>query len=227
MSLLNGNNQPDPVATDALQAALASFKSTPVAGAVVNNPLLSTVAITEDEQPVLTEEEEAEVEAVVDEADEADADTEEEETEVTPFAAEFEANFGMKPDEAVTLVNSLVSLRDEMLLMQEWGVAPADYKSRMEQVRTFYQGLPEADREQFNTPEGAKVIWSHLEKTSPNASSVGKKTARGGNVRPSRQQAPKDLIKRSDILAMDDKTYQANLPRITAAYREGRVLDNQ
>ena len=220
MTLLNSNNVPDTGATDALTQALAAFNTGSQTAVVAANPL------TAGSLPVVTNEEAEVVEdSEVDETEEAEVDEVEEDE--SPFAAQFEATFGMKPDEAVELVTSLTTMRDEMQLMREWAVTPVDYSSRMEKVREFYNGLPEGDREQFNSPEGAKVIWSHLEKTNPQAKSVGKST-RGGNVRPTcNQQAPKEVIKRSDILAMDDKTYKANIQRITAAYREGRVLDNQ
>lgn len=218
MTLLNSSNTPDTEATDALSQALAAFNTSPQAAVVAANPL------TVGSLPVVNEE----AEVVEDtEVDETDVDNTDEAEENNPFAAQFEATFGMKPDEAVELVTSLTTMRDEMQLMREWAVTPGDYSSRMEQVKAFYNSLPEGDRDQFNSPEGAKVIWSHLEKTNPQAKNVGKST-RGGNVRPTRnQQAPKEVIKRSDILAMDDKTYKANINRITAAYREGRVLDNQ
>lgn len=221
MTLLNSNNAPDTEATDALAQALAAFNTSPQAAVVAANPL------TAGSLPVVADEEAEVVEDTDAVADEADVEETDEAEEDSPFAAQFEATFGMKPDEAVELVTSLTTMRDEMQLMREWAVTPGDYSSRMEQVKAFYNTLPEGDRDQFNSPEGAKVIWSHLEKTNPQAKNVGKST-RGGNVRPTRsQQAPKEVIKRSEILAMDDKTYKANLQRITAAYREGRVLDNQ
>ena len=223
--LLDGNNQPDTTATSDLNKALEAFK-TPSQSVTPRNPLTSSVAQTiSDDEAEVSEEEVAEV---VEEAlAESEEPTEEETSEDSPFAAQFEQQFGMKPDEAVSLVNSLVGLRDEMTLMKEWGVTPGDYTSRMTAVKEFYGSLPEGDREQFNSPEGAKVIWNHLQSTSPQYKNVGKST-RGGNVRPTRNaQPPKEVIKRSEILAMDDKTYKANLQRITAAYREGRVLDNQ
>lgn len=219
MTLLNSNNVPDTGATDALTQALAAFNTGSQAAVVAANPL------TAGSLPVTNADDAEEAE----EAEEVEVDEAEEDAEVdeSPFAAQFEATFGMKPDEAVELVTSLTAMRDEMTLMREWAVTPADYGTRMEKVREFYNGLPEGDREQFNSPEGAKVIWSHLEKTNPQAKNVGKST-RGGNVRPTRnQQAPKEVIKRSEILAMDDSTYKKNIHRITAAYREGRVLDNQ
>lgn len=224
MTLLNSNNAPDTEATSALTQALAAFNTTPQAGVVAANPLtagsLPITSVDDTEEAEVVEDKDA----VVDETDVEETDEAEDES---PFAAQFEATFGMKPDEAVELVTSLTTMRDEMQLMREWAVTPSDYSSRMEQVKAFYNTLPEGDRDQFNSPEGAKVIWSHLEKTNPQAKNVGKST-RGGNVRPTRsQQVPKEVIKRSEILAMDDKTYRANLQRITAAYREGRVLDNQ
>ena len=222
MTLLNSNNVPDTGATDALTQALAAFNTGSQAAVVAANPLTagSLPVVADEEAEVIEDAEVDEEETDVEEDTEANEDE-------SPFAAQFEATFGMKPDEAVELVTSLTAMRDEMTLMREWAVTPADYGTRMEKVREFYNGLPEGDREQFNSPEGAKVIWSHLEKTNPQAKNVGKST-RGGNVRPTRnQQAPKEVIKRSEILAMDDKTYKANLQRITAAYREGRVLDNQ
>jgi hypothetical protein len=98
----------------------------------------------------------------------------------------------------------------------------------MAQVKEFYNKLPEGDQKaQFNNPEGAKTIWQFLEsQSSPQAEKTTRRKP-GSTLNPVSKKAPaQDLIKRSEILAMDDKTYKFNLSRINRAYQEGRVIDD-
>lgn len=215
MTLLAADNTPAPQADAALEKALAAFDAPAVVGSATN---LLKVA-PEAEAPEAEEVEELE------ETTEAE-ETEETEEDNSPFAVEFEQEFGMKPSEAVALVNDLQGFRQELTLMREWQVTPTEYDSRLSQVREFYGQLPEGERDKFNTPEGAKAIWNHLVKQgqakterSPNST---RRAARGVQ-----KQAPakQELMKRSDILAMDEATYQRNFAAITKAFREGRVVD--
>jgi hypothetical protein len=213
-----------------LDAALAAFTATSALPGEVRSPLKSlSPAQKEEQQALALELEEAEPEEVsVDQflASEDEETPAEEETtdETSDFAAQFEENFGIKPDEAVNLVNGLQKFRQEMDLMRTWGVAPGEFDTRMASVREFYEKLPEADRGQFDNPAGAVAIWNHLEKNSPRKSSS---TKRRGNVRTAPAAPAQEFIKRSQILAMNDAELRANYGRINAAYRENRVLENE
>lgn len=214
MSLLNENNQPAPEADNNLAQALAAF-DTPVPEVSATNltkqALATDAAAEAEELPTAQEEATTEDEAADDE-------------EASPFAVEFEEAFGMKPTEAVELVQELQGFRQELSLMREWGVNPGEFDTRMQQVKEFYGTLPETEREQFNSVEGAKVIWQHLQKNAPQIQQT--RTARTRNTtRPAPAAAKVDFIRKADILKMDEATYQANLPAITKAYREGRVLE--
>jgi len=166
------------------------------------------------EQPVLAEEPQEQ------------ANAQEEEQPTSAFVAEFEKFFGVKPDEAVETVNQLLAFRDEMRLMRAWGVSPAEYDKRMEVVRSFYNKLPEEGKDQYNSVEGAIAIWDFLTKTGQAKTSSSKSTPQAvSRIKQATLPQP-ELIKKSDILRMDERTYKANLPKITQAFREGRVIDD-
>lgn len=161
------------------------------------------------------------------ETDETEDTNEEEDTsDNTVFSQEFEQTFGLKPKDAVELVNSLQSFRDEQMLMRQWQVSPDAYDERMEQVREFYNSLPVDGREQFNTVEGAVAIWEHLQKSgqAKAPTTVKRKTA---NTRVKRAEAkPLYDFSTKEIKAMPPKEYQQKLPAIVKAFQSGRVLEN-
>lgn len=220
-SLLSADNTPAPQAGEDLTKALSAFDTPAIQGQATNVLKANALAQAASETPELAEDEN------VEELEPAEEETEDEAEEggESPFSAEFEQEFGMKPSEAIALVQELQGFRQELSLMREWQVQPTEYDSRMTQVKEFYGTLPEGEREKFNSVEGAKAIWNHLQKTG--SASVPKASRRA--TRNVRQQAPstpkQELIKRSDILKMDEQTYMQQLPAITKAFREGRVVD--
>jgi hypothetical protein len=221
ISLLDSNNQPAPASAEqSLQSALDAFKSTP--GSVQATNLLQGNAspVQTEEEPINVESDLEEQQSVVEEP------TEETDEPSSEFGEQFKAVFGMDTTEAVSLVNELANFRDEVQLMRQWGVAASEYDSRIGAVKEFYNTLPENSREQFNNPQGAVAIWNHLEKTGKVAPSTSRSGRAKSSVRSSPTKPPAaDLLKRSDILAMDDNTYRANYARISKAFQEGRVID--
>lgn len=222
ISLLDSHNQPAPASAEqSLQAALDAFKSTP--GSVQATNLLrgNASTVVAEEEPINVEPDLAEPQPTEEEP------TEETDEPSSEFGEQFKAVFGMDTTEAVSLVNELANFRDEVQLMRQWGVAASEYDSRIGQVKEFYNTLPENSREQFNNPQGAVAIWNHLAQNgkvqSPSTSRSGRAKS---SVRSSVSKPPAaEIIKRSDILSMDDNTYRANYARITKAFSEGRVID--
>jgi hypothetical protein len=177
----------------------------------------------EQEQPEPPEQPE---QLMVAEEPQEQATEQEDEQPTSAFVAEFEKFFGVKPDEAVETVNQLLAFRDEMRLMRAWGVSPAEYDKRMEVVRAFYNKLPEEGKDQYNSVEGAIAIWDFLTKTGQAKATSSKPTPQAvSRIKQAALPQP-ELIKKSDILRMDERTYKANLPKITQAFREGRVIDD-
>lgn len=169
---------------------------------------------------------ELEAPPAVEQEETEEAEDEVDESEDSPFSQQFEQAFGVKPNEARELVNSLQAFRDEQTLMRSWGVDPVAYDSRMEQVKAFYQTLPEEGREKFNTVEGAQAIWTHLQETGrvQEQKPASKRTT--ANSRVSKQkQAPAYDFTRSEITRMPKSEYQQKLPAIVKAFQTGRVLD--
>ena len=230
MNLLDSNNQPAPSSVEtSLQSAIDAFKTAPVTG-VATNLLKTNMAQSLAEEQANAPTVDSEVEQAVAHAEESEQEetTTEPEEPSSAFGEQFESTFGMKPDEAVALVNELASFRDEMNLMRSWGVNATEYDSRIAAVREFYNTLPEDSREQFNTPEGAKAIYSHLESTGKVASpNTSKRNRANTSVRQGAKAPAVEFIKRSEILAMNDQQAKANYARISKAYQEGRVIENQ
>lgn len=209
-----------------LTQALAAFQSAPIQAKATG--AVNTGA------PTLDNENDSTVQASLPElgeATETEGDATEETTEETveqlspEFQQQFEQTFGIKPDEAVTLFNELQSFRDEQKLMRTWDVNAGEYDQRMERVREFYQTLPDDGKEQFNTVEGANAIWQHLvdtKKVTPTTQTKAKQTT-GSRLKTQAAKKPETLSK-SAILKMTDAEYQKNLPAITRAFSEGRVL---
>jgi len=191
-----------------------------ITGYVLNNeqPDVEASEVSEPTTPApATTEPETEEETVDNE------ETQEEDN--SPFASQFESTFGIKPNEAIELVNNLQAFRDEQTLMRHWQVDPTAYDERMQKVKEFYNTLPEDGREQFNTVEGATVIWEHLQKTGA-VKPTQETNSSSRRSRLSRQpQKPAYDYTRADILSMSDAEYKKQLPKITEAYRNGRVKE--
>jgi len=217
-NLLAPDNSPAPQAGEDLAKALSAFDVPAIPGEATNVLKANAQAAATADLP---EEPASEVEE-----QEPETEEEEQEPEDSPFAAEFEQEFGMKPAEAIALVQELQGFRQELSLMREWQVEPTEYDSRMTQVKQFYSTLPEGEREKFNSVEGAKAIWNHLQKTGvASVPKVQRRATRSVRQQPSAQAPKQELLRRADILKMDEQTYLQQLPAITKAFREGRVVD--
>lgn len=141
------------------------------------------------------------------------------------FGQQFEQTFGIKPDEAVELVNSLQAFRDEQTLMRQWGVSPREYDERMTQVRSFYETLPDDGRQQFNTVEGANAIWEHLQKQGVGTPTTRASTGKSRSTARKRTKPAYDF-KKSDIVRMSKDEYRQKLPAISKAFQTGRILED-
>lgn len=192
-----------------------------ITGYVLNNEQPAEAEVSET--PVSVEAQPATTEPETEEETVYAEETQEENN--SPFASQFESTFGIKPNEAIELVNNLQAFRDEQTLMRHWQVDPTAYDERMQKVKEFYNTLPEDGREQFNTVEGATVIWEHLQKTGA-VKPPQETNSSSRRSRVSRQpQKPAYDYTRADILSMSDAEYKKQLPRITEAYRNGRVKE--
>lgn len=208
-----------------LSERLTAFNNRTPDSVTATNPLSASIAGLEVVPSI--DELDAEVEDVVEEVvTEETEETEASETEETSgFDVEFESRFGIKPEEAATVIQELQNFRNEMALMRQWGVGASEYDTRMTSVKEFYNSLPEDGREQFNSPEGAVAIWNHLSATLPKTTKRTANKTRGGvNASAS---APKFDYKRSQINSMDSKTLQQSWSAINKAYLSGRILEDQ
>jgi hypothetical protein len=218
------NQQPTATQPNAdLDAALKSFASYQPIQATASSlspGVPQELTVDNSEAPEL-EIEETEVAETTEES--PTEETTEEQELPSGFAEDFKKVFGIEPTEAIETFNSLIAFRDEVRLMGEWNVTPSEYQSRMSQIRDFFKQLPEDGQAQFNSVEGAVAIWNHLQQTG----APQKKTS---GVRPSskttRAQPKAEVIKKSEVLRMDDRTLRANAARINKAVIEGRFIED-
>lgn len=217
-----------------LEQQLASFDVPPTQG-TISKPMSASEPTeiveeapeqTNDEQPISSEELEAELETEPGESEESTNEVEETEEEFSPeFSDQFKEAFGVDVNEAREVIDDLQNFKSEMILMREWSVTPYEYDSRMVKVKEFFNSLPEDGREKFNSPEGAKAIWNHISKN--NESKVKTPKRKRGTLGKSQTTANSpELIKRSHILKMSDSDYQANYRKISKAFAENRVIED-
>jgi hypothetical protein len=222
------HNQLDPTVN--LDKALEIFNQPPIQVNVRPNPMMvNPNAPVEEQADVNVQGQTNSGQEPVEEGEQPPSEaTEGDEGEplAPEFAEAFKQYFGVEPTEALETVNQLVAFRDEMTLMRQWGVSPVEYDTRMGAVREFYNNLPEDGRDQFNTIEGAAAIWEHLQKQGQAPATTTKRTSSNKPASRIKQAStPKqEFLKKSDILRMDAAKYRDNLPQITKAFREGRVI---
>lgn len=228
-----GAKQPEALDIDAL---LKDFKRDPIATNVSASQYGAIVGInqdqpeaedTEDQSEQATDSDDLNVSKPASDDGVSENESEEETIEPSAFAAQFESTFGIKPDEAVDLVNSLQAFRDEQTLMRQWQVSPTEYDERMSQVREFYNTLPENGREKFNTVEGANAIWTHLQNIGqakvPTQSSKSSASIPRSRSRQAKPAKPAYDFTAEEITKMPKDEYQRKLPLITKAFQTGRV----
>lgn len=219
-SILNNDNS---AAQADLDAKLKYFQQPPIQAQVRPNVLMQASAGEENAEVALEEPTDGQ-ESEQPSSDSIEASESKETVEEDPgFIKAFEKHFGVTPDEAVGLFNELQAFRDEMILMRKWGISPAEYDSRMQQVREFYKQLPEEGQAQFNNVEGAIAIWDYISKQNPTTNKQATQAKSATRIKAA--STPKqEVLRKSDILRMSQDEYQRNLPKITKAFREGRVV---
>jgi hypothetical protein len=198
------------------------FQSQPPIIGQPKSPIVGIPFTEELQAPEPTEATEAEEEDASEPEPAEETEAEVDETIPSQFAEDFKKSFGIEPQEAVELVNSLSVFKDEMLLMREWGVDPGTYDSRMSQVREFYNTLPEEGKARYNSVDGARAIWEHIGK---NQAVKTKTTVRPGG-KSTTPPKPPVAFKKSEILAMSPADYARKLPQINKAWQEGRVIED-
>ena len=85
------------------------------------------------------------------------------------FEQHFEKTFGMKPEDAVMLVQELVQervdreVRGQLTeLKTAWGTDDNETQQRLEAVREVYNTLSPENQAKFNNVKGAQVIWNKI-----------------------------------------------------------------
>lgn len=220
MSIESFGLPPAPDTSD-LDAALSNIKPIALtATATSSTPGIPSDIRLDNESQEAPEEDLDTKEDVLDESDE---ETDAPEEPSSEFVQQFKDTFGIEPSEAIEVLNGLKAFQEEVTLMRQWGVTPGEYDTRISQVKEFYQSLPEDGRQQFNSVEGALAIWEHLQKQ--NTTSKSTKVKPGGSSKKAPVKAA-EVIKKSDVLKMDDATFRANAHRINQAVLEGRFLED-
>jgi len=144
----------------------------------------------------------------------------------TEFDTQFEERFGVKPTDALYLVNELLQFKQivdqiggmetlvefrirqqENELQQSWGVDEAEFASRMKMVRDYFKELSPAKQAALDNPDGARLIWAYLERSLPGGPSKNPVSSR----RPAAKTTVrgKKRIKLSDLENMSDEEYES------------------
>lgn len=210
----------DVMSTEALEASLANYQPLPVIQAEARSALTPVAPGTDEDEA--TENEEAS--EAPETGDTAGADTEEQ-LEPTEFASQFKQTFGVEPAEAIEMVNGLQSFREEMQLMRSWGVTPAEYDSRISQVRELYNTLPDEGKQEFNSIEGANAIWEFIskQKGAPTATKAARASASKTKTQP---KAGAQVYKRSYFNSLTPTEYSRQLPLMQKAFLDGRIIED-
>lgn len=182
-------------------------------------------------EPELSEEDE--LLKLLDEAEAPEAeDSEEPETEedkddedfTAKFEQHFEKTFGMKPDEAVSLVQELVQerldreVRGQLAeLQQAWGTDESETQQRLEAIREVYNTLSPDKQARFNNVKGAQAIWNRMVSTGK-----APKVLRGKTATPTKSKT-QPMYTQKQIDDMPLKEYEKQAQRIAYAYANGLV----
>lgn len=106
-------------------------------------------------------------------------------------------------------------------LKSEWGVNDAEFNSRIQAVLEYSNKLPEDLRQQFDSPNGIKMLWKQISK--------------GGGVQPTTKTVPvqsgggEKTYRKSElhqIMATNPGLYNKMQAEIQAAFESGRVIDD-
>lgn len=141
------------------------------------------------------------------------------------FEQHFEKTFGMKPEDAVMLVQELVQervdreVRGQLTeLKQVWGTDDNETQQRLEAVREVYNTLSPENQTKFNNVKGAQIIWNKLQATGK-----APKVLKGKSATPAKS-TPKVMYTQKQIDAMSIQEYEQNAQRIAYAYANGLVI---
>lgn len=161
-------------------------------------------------------------------------DTEQPETvEFTKFSEDFKKHLGFDIKEAMTMVQELQTLRQEIVVREQetnikssWGVDDATYQERMNEVRTYAANIQQKNPEMFNkldNVEGVKLIWAKIEseKRKGNKATVPS-IQTSGNKTPATTKSAFDFTY-SQLQKMSRDEYAKNANKIQRAFSNGRV----
>ncbi len=107
-------------------------------------------------------------------------------------------------------------------LATEWGVEGDEFESRLTQVRDRWSRLKPELQKQYDTNEGIKLIWTHIENEQAKNQKQVPGLQRSSTKIPAGMQAKYDFTQRQ-IDKMSNEEYAKNAGRIMTAYANGRV----
>ena len=216
-------------AKEALEKQLNRFKEQGTLTGTVRRSIPSGMQLETETSDVSLETEPVEedlvesTEEVLEDQETTDTQDTEEEDYSQAFATDFKRVFGVEVDEAKALVDDLTAFRQEMALMKHWQVTPTEMNSRINQVKEYFGTLPENQRAEFDSVEGAIAIWDFLQKQNSSQPQSVKRRPRGTVSQP-KPQTKTVVYKESDIRKMSREEYARNYQEITKAYLENRVV---
>jgi hypothetical protein len=107
-------------------------------------------------------------------------------------------------------------------LTQTWGVSPEEVDRRVEQVLKVADKLSPAERAKYDSAEGVAQLWDRIEASRSRGKTP---SSRGGDT----TSASAEVFKASEVYQLmrnDPKAYNAIVPQLEVAIREGRYIDD-
>lgn len=173
----------------------------------------------------------------LDKAEEPKADEEPAEEQAPPgfekFAEDFKKYLGFDVKEAMTMVQELQTLKQEIVVREQennikssWGVDDATYQERMNEVRKYAANIQQKNPEMFkklDNVEGVKLIWAKLEQEKRKGSKAQVPSVQqSGNKTPATSKSAFDFTY-SQLQKMSRDEYAKNANKIQRAFADGRV----
>lgn len=108
------------------------------------------------------------------------------------------------------------------ILKQEWG---ANYEETLQEVRGYWEKLPETQKQALDNVEGARLIHALISKEKGSkAASQQSPYVRQGSARPRSGANPK--FRMSEVVKLSEADYQRIQPELEDAFRRGLVIND-
>lgn len=154
---------------------------------------------------------------------------EQQQQESPEFVKQLQEMYGISPDDlkaGIEYIKQDMQVRQVQLIHNEmqklWGINQTEFIQRMGLIEQEFNSLPENERAQFDSAQGAFALWDRIQR---NQRAVGSYAGGSGTVPAGNPQVPYDY-EESQIMAMSPEQRAREDKKILQAYAQGRVKIN-